>query len=741
MPKKRVKKKKKKQSNFKPQYPLLTSKIKRIAASVLMFVLALIVSFSFFDRARAGNRALFSALNFLIGKVVFAVPLFLVLGAFVFIKPSKKRVFLPIFGALAVLILGTAGLIQCLNTGVKNGGALGYILSLPFIKLFGPLAAAVVFSALIFVSLVVFWEFRPSFLKTKTEFRGKNEEELKKKAQKPQIFKTPKIKKPVFSIEKAQSVVGKQGGKNEEESFKENFKIGSPAQNHFSRLSGGEYKFPPLNLLSKNGGKPLSGDIEYSKEIIKTTLANFGIEVEMGEVNVGPTVTQYTFKPAEGVKLSKITALSNDLSLALAAHPIRIEAPIPGKSLVGVEVPNKTRANVPLADLIADKKFNLFPSPLAFPLGKDVSGNSFFGDLEKMPHLLVAGSTGSGKTIFLQSLIVSLLYRNSPQTLRLILVDPKRVEFPVYSRLPHLLAPVVCRPQKTVNVLNWAVKEMERRFDVLQEAKTRDIKAFNALVSQNKKLKEEKGIMPYIILIIDELADLMAAMGREVEAGIVRISQLARAVGIHLVVATQRPSVDVITGLIKANLTSRVAFQVASQVDSRTILDCAGAENLLGRGDMLYLSPEYGKPKRLQGCYVLAKDVKKVISFIADNNKKALPEAEEEQVGKDLASELEKEPMITESGAGQEDPLYEEAKRVVFDYKRASASLLQRRLKVGYARAARLLDMLEENGIIGPADGAKPREVYIQDTNKNSPTDFLGGSERTQEEDRSGFSA
>ena len=447
-------------------------------------------------------------------------------------------------------------------------------------------------------------------------------------------------------------------------------------------------------------------NVDSNALIIQRTLANFGIIVEMEEVNIGPSVTQYTLKPTDGVKLTKITALNNDLSLALAAHPIRIEAPIPGRSLVGIEVPNKEREIVDLRELLSHSEFQKSPS-LTFPLGKDVAGKPIFADLERMPHLLVAGSTGSGKTIFLQSLILSLIYHNSPQTLKLILVDPKRVEFPVYGALPHLLTPVIFKAQNALNVLNWLIKEMERRFDVLSEVKARDIGSFNKVISKNSKLQEEYSIMPYIVFIIDELADLMAAKGREVEAGIVRLSQLARAVGIHLVVATQRPSVDVITGLIKANLTSRIAFQTASQVDSRTILDSAGAETLLGSGDMLYLSSEFGKAKRIQACFVSQKDPKKVIDFIEKEN----TYLEKEEIEEGLKEELEKLSNKRTGGFDFEDTLYEEAKKIVFEYKKASASLLQRRLQIGYARAARLLDMLEERGVVGPADGAKPREI------------------------------
>jgi len=683
---------------------------------------ALIISLSFFEEAGRGGRFIFHSFYFLLGKTIFSLPLLLALGGILFLKPQRKRIFAPVFSAIFLLILGISSLFEILKTGEgMPGGVFGYILTWPFLKLFGFWVSVILFSAVCLVSLLIIWEFIPKEKKFKVSEKEKSSQaEQKEVKENDKAKKGQKIEIPEFEIKKI-----KELEKKREESQPKPLPEIKIKKEPFPLEIRGEYKSPSLDLLSSSDQKPSTGDIEYSSLVIKRTLANFGIQVEMGEVNIGPTVTQYTLRPAEGVKLSKIVSLSSDLSLALAAHPIRIEAPIPGKSLVGIEVPNKTRAEVRLKELMSSEEFQHSFSPLFFPLGKDVAGSPVFTDLEKMPHLLVAGSTGSGKTIFLQSLILSLIYKNSPQILRLILVDPKRVEFPIYSPLPHLLSPVIFNAQKTVNVLNWLIGEMERRFEVLSEVKMRDIQGYNNLMSKNSKLREEYGIMPYIVLIIDELADLMAAKGREIEAGIVRLSQLARAVGIHLVVATQRPSVDVITGLIKANLTSRVAFQVATQVDSRTILDTSGAETLLGSGDMLFVSSEFGKPKRIQGCFVSQKEVKKVIDFIIREN---VPR-EKEEIEERLLHHLEETPETTTSfsESGFEDPLYEEAKRVVTEYKKASASLLQRRLKIGYARAARLLDMLEERGVVGPPDGAKPREVYIDgdSDNKIQEEEFL----------------
>jgi S-DNA-T family DNA segregation ATPase FtsK/SpoIIIE len=377
----------------------------------------------------------------------------------------------------------------------------------------------------------------------------------------------------------------------------------------------------------------------------------------------------------------------------LAAHPIRIEAPIPGKALVGIEVPNQTVAIVNLRDVLDSEAFKHRKTDLSFSLGKDVSGKPWVADLESMPHLLVAGATGSGKSVQINGLILSLLYSNSPDDLKLILVDPKRVELSLYNDIPHLLTPVITDTTKTINALRWVVGEMDRRYQVLQNAKKRNIGAYRKEISDD---------MPYIVLVIDELADLMSVAVNEVEGAIVRLAQMARAVGIHLVLATQRPSVDVITGLIKANITARVAFSVASQIDSRTILDSSGAESLLGKGDMLFISSELSKPKRLQGAYISEKEVERVTSYLKSRGQ---PDYQTVVTERQAAAPGQ---GIDDLG---EDELLPEAKEVIIQAGKASASYLQRRLRVGYARAARILDLLEQQGFIGPGEGAKPREI------------------------------
>ena len=683
-------KKKKEKIKEKPKISL-PEKTKRWIWGTFCLLFALIFVLSFLNKAGITGKILFSLFFHFIGKATYFLPAIFLLSGLVFFFSHYEKFLNGILLAIFLFLFSLSGFFGALRREEKMGGYLGLFASF-LIKLFGPLVSEIIFLAIFAISLLIFWHL---LKRPEVKEKGEIKPSLIKRIFFAPKFKVKEIEKtPVFNEKKV-------------ETKKEIPKTPVPV-----RIVSEGYRFPALDLLDSETGQPSPGDVQQNSLIIKKTLEHFGIPVQMGQVNVGPTVTQYTLKPAEGIKLSKITALSNDLALALASHPIRIEAPIPGKSLVGVEVPNKVRLLVRLKDLIAHPSFQNAPSLLTFCLGRDVAGTPVYADLARMPHLMVAGSTGSGKTIFLNDLILSLLYRNSPEILRFILIDPKRVEFPVYNELPHLLAPVVVDVKKAVITLQWLIGEMERRFDLLSETKSRDLVSYNEMVQKKKEFET----LPYIVLIVDELADLMAARGKEIEAGIVRIAQMARAVGIHLVVATQRPSVEVITGLIKANITARVSFQVASQVDSRTILDVAGAEKLLGRGDLLFLSAETVKPKRIQGAFVSEKEVKRVVNFIKTQNAKLKigPEIEENGLSQELKMALDgRETEMVFSFEGKEDPLYEEAKRVVIEAKKASASLLQRRLSIGYARAARLLDMLEKRGIVGPADGAKPRKVYL----------------------------
>jgi S-DNA-T family DNA segregation ATPase FtsK/SpoIIIE len=485
----------------------------------------------------------------------------------------------------------------------------------------------------------------------------------------------------------------------------------------------GRYAPPPLSLLKKDTGKAQTGDVKANANIIKRTLKEFGINVEMDAVEIGPTITRYALKPAQGVKIARIVGLQQELQLNLSTGALRIEAPIPGKSLVGIEIPNLQRATVGLASLLKTPEYTDSPHPLLVALGKDVTGHAHFANVARMPHALIAGTTGSGKSIMIHNLVVSLLFRNSPDQLRLFMVDPKRVELTLYEGIPHLLAPVITDAKKTLHMLKWSVKEMERRYDVLQGHKIQNIDSYHTNVYQPAKKEWEASgspeetraelpeAMPYIVIIMDELADLMSAFPRELEALIVRLAQMSRAVGIHLILATQRPSVNVITGTIKANIPTRLAFNVASQIDSRTIIDQVGADKLLGRGDMLFLSSDAPKPIRLQSAFVSEEEAKNVVKYlkeqIADQGLSDSINFDEKSGGTGDSFIG----MLQGNDGDDDDELFEDARQAVIEAGKASTSYLQRKLRVGYSRAARLIDLLEERGVIGPADGAKPRQI------------------------------
>jgi S-DNA-T family DNA segregation ATPase FtsK/SpoIIIE len=488
-----------------------------------------------------------------------------------------------------------------------------------------------------------------------------------------------------------------------------------------------DWKFPSVDLLNQKQDKADAGDVNSNAQIIHDTFGNFNIDVEMEGANIGPRVTQYTLKPPTGVKLTKITALENNLALDLAATSIRMEAPIPGKRAVGIEVPNLKPATVRLSSVLTSQQWQGLKAPLGFSIGKDISGTPVVADLARMPHALIAGQTGSGKSVMINTLLTSLLYRNSPADLKLILVDPKRVELKPYDDIPHLLTPVITEPEKCISALKWATAEMERRYRALADAHKRNIEEYNAL-------KQEEG-MPYIVIVIDELSDLMMAAARDVEALIVRIAQKARAVGIHLVLATQRPSVNVITGLIKANVPARIAFTTQSQVDSRTIIDQAGAEKLLGEGDMLFLTSDMPKPRRIQAALIGESEVSKVMDFIRMQR----PAQYDDEVVSQPVQLNGKGGIVADTGGGVDpnDEHWRDAVQVVIDNKKASTSLLQRRLRIGYGRAARLIETMEEQGIIGPADGSRPREVLVNSVDEvfNTGAGSAGDTSASSEAD------
>ncbi len=478
------------------------------------------------------------------------------------------------------------------------------------------------------------------------------------------------------------------------------------------------WEYPPLSLLGETHGASANrGNLKQNAQVIEKTLESFGISAKVVEVNLGPTITQYALEIPMGTKLSKILALQNDLALALATPTgnVRIEAPIPGKSLVGIEIPNISPEVVSLKNVLSDERMRSARSKLTVGLGLDVSGNPVISDIGKMPHVLVAGTTGSGKSVLINAIIATLLFRASPQEVKLILVDPKRVELTDYNDIPHLLTPVIVEPDKILSALRWATTEMDRRYKLFHEAQVRNIQGYNELSGFQA--------LPYIVIVIDELNDLMQFAPVEIEDAICRIAQMARATGIHLIVATQRPSVDVITGLIKANIPCRIAFNVSSMVDSRVIIDTPGAEKLLGRGDMLYVPPEASKPMRIQGVYVSDTEIRNLISFLKKSG--MVPQYTEEVTQMPVGKLSGHHAGI--GAGGEKDDLFEEAVRTICQYDRASASLLQRRLRIGYARAARLLDELEVAGIVGPGDGSKPRDVLVKNAeeflqSQNPPT-------------------
>lgn len=695
----------------------LHPEIKRSIWVIALVAVAILLLLAAAGKAGPFGTAVFGALTRLFGIGYYLLPFVALLFAVALATPNGER---RLFGVTAIggllFIVSSLGLIDIVSP--DNGGLTGALigtLETPF----GNIAALVITGGLLIAAFLVTLN-RPLHLsrlieaikeRRKVDEDKDDEVEVRMPKEPPRSAKDEEYE----DEEEDEDDEEEEGEEEEEDEIEIREPKGGPVmKGALTQKQIEDYTLPPISLLTTSTEKPIIGDLRANANIIKRTFESFGIAVEMGEISVGPAVTRYTLKPAQGVKLSRITALNQDLALALAAHPIRIEAPIPGKSLVGIEVPNKAAAIVRLGSLLLYPEFQE-ADPLTFIIGRDVNGEPIYADIAKMPHMLIAGATGSGKSIALHGLLISLLYKNSPEMLRLILVDPKRVELSIYNDIPHLLSPVITENKKAIGALRWAIQEMERRYQVLMEGGSRDIKGYN------KKNKDEP--LPYILIVIDELADLMSAYGREVEGAIIRLAQMARATGIHLALSTQRPSVEVITGLIKANIPARIALQVASQVDSRTILDGAGAEKLLGRGDLLFLSSDFSKPKRIQGSFIDEREIKKVVDFIKENNEVIVEEAEGEEAeeAESEFEELGEKSSGPEEGRGmnfeeyaeseEEDELYEEAVEVVRAAGKASTSLLQRRIKVGYARAARLMDMMEERGIVGPAEGSKPREV------------------------------
>ncbi|KKP86253.1 MAG: Cell division protein FtsK [Parcubacteria group bacterium GW2011_GWC1_35_8] len=711
----------------------LKSQTKHGIMAIVFFVLALFFLMSAFDVTGVAGKFIYEKLYFLLGFGYILLPALLILLGYSFVKLQTPNIGTKSIISSVMFLLSGLGLIDIASGADANGvlhhsgGFLGKILSTPFVSLFDIYASIIFLGAILIISILVIFDAKLdlapyfkrlwNFILRRKEVKEEVEEEIEEEEEGAPTIEdvgvpTSDENQSVGNKIKKALGVGKKKEDEEEEEM--------PIKTRRGGLIS-TYVPPPLSLLEEDQGKPNTGDIKANANIIKRTLLNFGIEVEMDEITIGPTVTRYALKPAEGIKLSRIVGLQNDLALSLAAHPIRIEAPIPGKSLVGIEIPNKSKSIVGLATLLSDDKFQNSSKPLTTALGRNISGKAIFGNLAKMPHILVAGTTGSGKSVTIHSMITSLLYRNGPDDLKLILIDPKRVELTLYNNIPHLLTPVITEAKKTILALKWAAKEMDRRYDILEAESVRDVESYHTnIFGKNKKktTTNAEGIetevsadrLPYIVIVIDELADIMSSYPRELESAIVRLAQMSRAVGIHLILSTQRPEVNVITGLIKANIPARVALKVSSQIDSRTILDAGGAEKLLGAGDMLYSSGE-AQPERLQSAFISESEVKKVVNYLADAYKDEISAEITLTSGSISADKSIFESTLEDGDTEDDDEMYEEARACVIEAGKASTSYLQRKLKLGYARAARLMDVLEERGVIGPGDGAKPREV------------------------------
>ncbi|HPN55132.1 MAG TPA: DNA translocase FtsK 4TM domain-containing protein [Candidatus Moranbacteria bacterium] len=760
--------------------PIIHGDVKRSAVAIFLFALASLFVLGFLSEAKiveAGilGKFLNSATGLLFGIGKYVSPIILLVAGVILFFRKETLFYISKLLGITVAFISILSLIHIFSCQPEEmlavakagggGGFLGYVFAYLFLKLAGTIGGAIIFFALFLIGILVAFNFSlvqfvNKFIRKKidenedeetsedsqneTDSEKNNDEQSEEAAKEKEEKKTEFVQDPnagekeneeesrMKAILKKAAAWTPKGKKEKEEN---------------DEREDADWKLPPIDLLDDTIEKAQGGDVEKNAKIIQDTLRNFGIEVELGEIITGPTVTQYSFRPAVGVKLSRITTLSNDLALRLAARQVRIEAPIPGKSLVGIEVPNKKGAIIRLPELLHSLDFESRTSNLQLALGKDVSGNYIFGNLKKMPHLLIAGSTGSGKSVCINTILLSLLYQNSPADLKLILVDPKRVELTPYNGIPHLLSDVIVENGKVLSALRWAIGEMERRYKLLQDVGSKDITSFNIKAERKEtyqRLNEGSGEfieesikkIPYIVIVIDELADLMASHGKEVEGAVIRLAQMSRAVGIHLILSTQKPTVTVITGLIKSNIPTRIAFKVPALMDSRTILDSSGAEKLLGNGDMLYSAAEAVDLKRVQGVFVSEDEIKRVVKFIKNQKfNKIEDDLSDEIVAENGKSSGNKNgevittytgdkidfASIPENNNDMEDERYEEAKEVVLQAGKASSSLLQRRMRIGYSRAARLIDILEERGVIAPSDGTnKPREVLIESENQTA---------------------
>ncbi|MEI7689999.1 MAG: DNA translocase FtsK 4TM domain-containing protein [Candidatus Saccharibacteria bacterium] len=697
--------------------------------AVVLIAISILLVVSWFNAGGPVLELTHSSALFIIGYAVYTIPvLFTYIAIEIFRAEDNKLSFAAKFATATAIIWFSAlfGLLKD-SAGNTTGGVLGDLINDGMRQLVNNTVAAFIYVLLILITLLFITRVNPfTIIKKIWEMtrRDTSEQEENVKVMrnaaaldgtKGSIISNFKMNASVPTLDSGDDKPARSTMRNSITRDR-----AAEDQSALVTVSDPNWQPPSMDLLEKKQSPADAGDVQQNALIIQKTLSEFDIDVEMEGANIGPRVTQFTLKPPSGVKLTRITALETNIALSLAAQSLRMEAPIPGQKAVGIEVPNRKAADVRLYSVLSSHQWGVNGEPLAFAIGKDIAGEPIVGELNKMPHLLIAGQTGSGKSVMINTLLTSLLYHNSPSDMKLILVDPKQVEMASYEDIPHLLTPVITEPDKTISALKWAVNEMQRRYTLLAEHKVKDIRSYNHKVrASGAKVtvedefgipqQHENGAMPYIVIVIDELADLMMVAARDVEALIVRLAQKARAVGIHLVLATQSPRVDVITGLIKANIPSRIAFTVASQIESRIILDQTGAEKLLGSGDMLLLKADMAKPKRIQGAWVTDEEVHK----IADHLRMQSPPQYNDDVVSLPVHLNGKGGVVMDFESDNEDTIFKDAVRLVMETRKASASSLQMRLRIGYARAARIIQSMEDQGIIGPADGARPREVLM----------------------------
>ena len=726
---------------------LVSSDIKKNIVAILLIIFSLLFLLSLFEQAGIVGGFINRILGLTFGWSKFLLPiLMLILGFVYFRKYDRYRYYLTTAGTI-IFISFLASIMhyfydlsqmkEIAQQG-KGGGYLGFAISFVLVKYTGLLAGVIISLGFLLIGLILTFNFplnrlvvglrnRILALIAKIKIRR-----IVRESESEEEEKLEDEDEELINIKKGSIKFSEEEGSEKSESNKNNNKNTSNSKKKDSSIiKKGAWCLPPLSLLDKPKKREEPENLEGRADLIVKTLADFGIDVYFKGYNVGPSMVQYTFEPAKGVRLSKIVTLQNNLAMSLATSSIRIEAPIPGKSLIGVELPleSEYKEEVKIKSILESADFQESSSDLTIALGKDVYGNFILADIQKMPHLMVAGATNTGKSVCINTILTSLLYQNSPEKLKLLLIDPKRVELNFYNDIPHLAHPVIVDPSKVVKSLQWAVGEMEKRYELLEEVRVRDIKSYNKKVEDGfkapyldeetkKKVYKDLEIMPYIIIVIDELNDLMMAYGKEVEALIVRLVQKARAVGIHIIVSTQKPTVEVITGLMKANITTRIALKVASQVDSRTILDKGGAESLLGNGDMLLSDSGASGMKRIQGAFISDEETFKVVGFIKEIAKSRHMEADSTSESLNDYLENAKNPQISgvpgiSGGDDELDELFEEAKQLAISNGSLSASFVQTRLRVGYQRAARIIDELEQAGVLGPKDGARPRKLLI----------------------------